>query len=154
MPACECHAAALVLGSIVRCKRLVTDCLSNVKLAQAGGGKAKSAGHPYARAWHAFFAAADGWDLEEFAETFVWMPSHKTIAGFSNYIKSNGEAVSIVDWLGNWAADKLAEVAAMAHRLPYFERMRRAQVTEALSSGLAKAGRITHHSQNGGGGGE
>ena len=93
-----------------------------MKLAHAGGGKAKSASHPYARVWHAFFAAADEWDIDILVKTFIWMPSHKSAAAFGSFLKSNGEPVSFIDWLGNCAADKLAELAAMSHRVPYSER--------------------------------
>ena len=148
MPACECYAALVVVSRVTHCKRLVTDCLSNVLLTREGGAKAKGGAHPYARVWRSFFAAVDGWSPDGLASAYVWMPSHKSAPTFSSFSKSNGVAVTFLDWLGNRAADKLAELAALSHRVPFAERLRRSQVTEALRFGLAKAGRVTYLSQN------
>ena len=143
MPACECYVSAVVIGRIVTCRWLATDCLSNFTLAREGSGRAKAATHPYARVWHVFFAAADEWTREDLLTAFVWMPAHKTAATFGSYVKSNCEAITFLDWLANRAADKLAEMAATTHQVPLASRAARDQIAEAWRYGMAKAGRAT-----------
>ena len=126
-------------------RTVYTDCLSNVNIAYSGCKAATAANNATARIWRLIYCAVDG---ELAPEQLLWMPAHKARGQIGKALKSDGTAITALDWLGNMAVDELAKSAAKASRSPEIARNR---ITQARINALGwrcRLGRVTHASQN------
>ena len=117
-----------------------TDCLSVLKVFQAGKRAACGSNSKLARAWHGVFAALD--DEDSTSVDVAWMPSHTTASYGGVSVLSDGSSLTASDRRGNEEADRLAKLAAAQHRVPERVRLRMAaemEIAKQLSRWIGQA---------------
>ena len=92
---------------------LRTDCLSLLRLADAGADVATAPDRVSARIWCDIAHRLDG-KLHQLTcdGKLVWMPSHTSLAAVPHQSLSNGDAMSAIDWRANRLADAIAKKEA------------------------------------------
>ena len=111
----EAHALAIVLESTSCRKAIFTDCLSNVRLAQGGSGKALTCVWRSARTWQRISMACDG---ELMALPLKWVPAHRSWEQTCRDANSAQPDLTPLQWQCNRAVDALAKQAAFSIRSP------------------------------------
>ena len=143
----EAWALLLVLQEVVGIPRITTDCLTVVKMAEAGIGRATDSRCLLARTWGEITSMVGG-DLSELAKALRWMPAHVTAVSFSNREDSRGNRIGPIDWRANQIADALAKQAAATCQT----RVKAEQMIEAAEEAVefygAMLGRLAHLANN------
>jgi hypothetical protein len=86
---------------------------------------------------------------DEFQPDYIaWMPAHKSQCQIGKVLKSNGEAMTALDWMANRAVDELAKSAANSVRVPQAALNRLKAVEDLATFWRTRLGRVTYASQN------
>jgi len=148
-PAAEAWALLNVFLSCPAPPRIVTDCLNLIVTLNAGCAAATGAKRPLARLWGMIFRTLDGGiDPGDVEKVLLWMPSHgsKTVIGHAT--KSDGSAVSALDWRANRLVDALAKIAAGRGRIDVALRTFWSTACEAVEFCAATLGMVTYAANN------
>ena len=124
---------------------IVTDCLGLLRRLQDGTCRATAEAQPHARIWGMILNILDS-DKQVIAcaEKLFWMPSHIARCDIGQSTKSDGTAVSALDWRANRLADAAAKQSAMANRPPSQVRERLKFLQQAYSDGIVALATVTH----------
>ena len=112
--------ALLVVSEVCPClPHVVTDCKGVRDMLCAGRVSATAHTRPLARIWKGIFHALDNVDdPDRYGSRLVWMPAHGAIHTIGNVTKSNGAAITSIDWRATRLVDALAKLAAACHQVP------------------------------------
>ena len=107
----EIWAIAMITSRVPAWRQITTDCQVAQRLATQGPGSCRSAETRAARAWAAIMRNIDA-DSSYNCDWLTWMPAHTSRSAVGVKRKSDGTCITVVDWMGNAAADALAKAAA------------------------------------------
>ena len=147
-PAAEIWAYHVVLTMCPTPPYAVTDCLGVLRGLQEGSAAATNGKRLNARIWRNISLTLEGTPWDRAAERLLWMPAHGGRSSIGRARRSDGEAVTLANWLGNRLVDALAKAAAARSRVPARTRDLVATAAKAYSFCASKAGVATYKSNN------
>ena len=143
----EIWAISMVTVNFPAWEKIVTDCQVAQRLAEAGPEVCRSARAKAAQVWATIMRSLDADDGYD-PSWLTWMPAHTARTAVGREKKSDGQVVSIIDWIGNHAADLIAKSAAETVRVPASTRAKLKRHAEAALHWRATLGARTYTSQN------
>ena len=115
----EAWALSVIVGMCPSLPCVVTDCKGVRDVLCAGRASATAHTRPLARIWKTIFHALDDLDdPERYGRRLVWMPAHGATHTIGKVTKSNGSAITSIDWRANRLVDALAKLAVACHQVP------------------------------------
>jgi hypothetical protein len=141
----EAWALAVVLRMCPALPDTTTDCLNLVRGLESGRAAVTDAASPLARIWADIFRSLDDECCQQRTITNLrWMPAHGAQHSIGVATKSDGVAISPLDWRANRLVDALAKLAAQESKVPKEALELADSATAAVSFAMAKLGAVTH----------
>ena len=110
----------------------------------AGADISTHASKPLARIFAAIFSMLEDASQGERDRLLTWMPAHTPWAAIDVRRRSDGKAISGIDWRANRLVDAAAKIAAKSCRAPWATRRVFSRHSATALHGIARAGMACH----------
>ena len=140
----EAWAVYTVLAMSVAFPNIVTDCLGIINGLAEGRTKAAAPCRSLARVWSMIYNTLDAEVIDSALQARVtWMPSHGSRLTIGSRDKSDGQAVTTIDWRANRLADAVAKAAAVENRFAASSRILLQRTITAYERALVELAVVT-----------